>query len=177
MKQLKLCIKNNEFAKKGKRKMTIYEELLDSVKNGSRFKIDLKNKSMKVGNKWLIKNGEWDLNKDLIGFKCDPVGNMRNDWCLAQIGLLYQDYKYSYPSEKSEKNKEKRYFYALPDYKMTDEELVAGQDREYARAALEGFLLCAVLEEWLVWNEHTMGKWFYQGKDKDLIILKEWVNN
>ena len=59
---------------------------------------------------------------------------------------------------------------------MTDEELVNGEDRNVAKAKLEGFILCATLAGYLIWDERKMGKWFYQGKDKDLVILREWID-
>ena len=181
MKLMKRCVTNTESIRKIMKGvvivsiMTIYEELLNLVQCGKRFKIDFKKRNMRVANKWLIKEGECDLERELINIEYDPVDSSANDWCLAKIGLLYQDYKYSTPSEKSELNRQNNYFYALPAYKMSDEELIVGKDREYARAALEGFVLCAVLLGWLTWDEHKMGKWFYQGKDKDLIILREWI--
>ena len=182
MKRLKRCVENAESIKNTMKGviilsvMTIYEELLDLVCSGKRFKIDFKKRNMRVGNKWLIKDGEWDLERELIKFEYNnPVDNFINDWCLAKISLLYRNYKYSTPSEKSELRRQKNYFYALPSEKMSDKELITGKDREYARAALEGFILCAILAGWLTWDEHKMGKWFYRGKDEDLIILREWI--
>ena len=59
---------------------------------------------------------------------------------------------------------------------MTDEQLMCGERREVAQATLEGFILCMILNGELVWDEDIMGKWFWQSvEDKDLVILRQWV--
>jgi hypothetical protein len=59
---------------------------------------------------------------------------------------------------------------------LTDEQLMCAERREVAQAKLEGFILCMILENKLIWNEHIMGKWFWQSKkDSDLVILKKWI--
>lgn len=155
--------------------MSIYGKFLQLVECGKPFKVDFKKKSMKVGNQFLIKEGEWDLEEDLIVLADDIECKSINEWCLSTINNLYKSYKYSTPSKKSEQYKS--YFYALPQTKLSDAELIIGQNREYARAALEGFILCVTLKGFLVWDERTMGKWFWQGEDKDLVILREWIEN
>ena len=78
-------------------------------------------------------------------------------------------------SERSE-NKRRKYFKALPIEELTDEQLVIGQPREVSQANLEGFIFVQILSGNLYWDEKIMnGKWFYQGNDPDLIILKKWI--
>lgn len=153
--------------------MTIYDELLIRVESGSRFKVDFEKRTMKVGNAFLIKKGEWDLERDLI----DPLVLARYDTlpkCLKRIEDLYKQLKNSTPSERSE-SKRRTYFKTLSADEMLDEQLACNPPREYCQAILEGFILCMILEGVLVWNEELMGKWFYQGDDKDLILLRTWI--
>jgi hypothetical protein len=88
---------------------------------------------------------------------------------------LYIAYKYSLPSERSDK-KCKKYFKALPIEELTDEQLMWGVRREVAQYALEAFILCAILNGDFIWNEEVYGRWFYQDKvEPDLVILKSWI--
>lgn len=154
-------------------KLSIYTELLLEVENGSRFKINFENRTMKVGNKFYIKKGEWDLERPLI----DPLVLLKYNTipkCLKHIEDLYKQLKTSRPSERSE-SKRKTYFKTKSADELLDEELICNPPREYAQAALEGFILCMILEDVLVWNEELMGKWYYQGDDKDLILLRTWI--
>jgi hypothetical protein len=89
-------------------------------------------------------------------------------WGLIEI--LYKDFKHSVPRENSNK---KSYFKALPVDELTDAELAYNYDRDFMQAVLEGYILLSSLQDWLKW-EHG-NHWFWQAKDKDLIILKNWV--
>ena len=156
--------------------ITYYDNLMDWVERGHAFRIDLKTKSMQLlSNEKCIENGDWfpDTALILINGICDEKDKTK--FCLDIIEELYNNYKYSTPTEKSERYKQRNYFKALSPDEMTDEELVNGEDRNVARAKLEGFILCASLAGYLTWDEKKMGKWFYQGKDKDLVILREWI--
>lgn len=146
--------------------MTIYEELIQKVSEGSRFNINFETRTMKIGKKKVIDNGEYG-GKELISIKInDPLDIIEN---------LYSQYKFSIPSERSE-NKRRGYFKALSANELTDEELICGERREVARARLEGFILCMILNGKLTWDEFTMGKWFWQSNnDPDLVILKKWI--
>jgi hypothetical protein len=56
--------------------------------------------------------------------------------------------------------------------------MAVGERREVARAKLEGFILCIIVDGFFVWNEEEMGKWFYQSTiDPDLVILRRWIEN
>jgi len=153
--------------------MSIYEELINRVSDGESFHIDFEKRNMKVGNDYLIKDGEFDESKELI----NPV--FKQD-CLEDIlqGILqrYRSYKISLPSERSD-NKRRHYFKALPMEEITDEQLIVAERREVSQAALEGFVLCMIVSGQLVWDEDIMqGKWFYQSKnDPDLVLLRSWV--
>lgn len=144
--------------------MTIYEELLLRVKQGKEFSINFEKRNMKVGKRWLIREGDWDKEKILY-----PVLEGEP---LQVIEEYYKEYKYSCPSEKSER-KRKLYFKPLSVDELTDEQMVTGINREYARAKLEGFVLCMILEGNIPWKE---GAWFWQSKNEpELILLKKWI--
>ena len=152
--------------------MTIYEELIKRVGEGESFYVNFKNRSLKIGKKFIIADGVYDSERELIKFQYNDM-----DIILEIIEGLYRIYKTSLPSERSE-SKRRTYFKALSTEEMTDEQLMFGDRREMAQARLEGFILCMILDGKLVWNEEIMGKWFYQSKtDSDLVILKSWVEN
>lgn len=154
--------------------MSIYMELIKRVENGETFNIDFEKRTMKVGKEYLIKNGEYDTSRNLFNIY-DDVTDLRV--VLHMIRELYRNYKYSLPSERSDK-KRRTYFKALSVDELTDEQLATGEKREVAQAALEGFVLCSIISGRLVWNEEIMGKWFYQRpSDPDLVILRSWIEN
>ena len=150
--------------------MSIYLELLERVSNGESFHIDFEKRNMKVGNDYLIKESEFDESKELIS------GSYDMQTILNKIEELYKEYKYSLPSERSD-NKRRKYFKALPMEEITDKQLMTAERREYARAVLEGFVLCMIVSGKLVWNEKVMqGKWFWQSDiEPDLVVLRSWV--
>ena len=154
--------------------MSIYEELLKRVSEGESFNINFEKRNMKVGNDYLVKDGEFDEKRELLG---EWFGNMHNlTDLLFELEVLYRVYKYSLPSERSD-NKRRKYFKALPIEEITDEQLMTAERREYSRAVLEGFVLCMIVSGQLVWDEEIMnGKWFWQSDiEPDLIVLRSWV--
>ena len=151
--------------------MTIYEELVERVSNGETFLIELQMQTMKVGKDFLIKNGEYDNSRNLFS---NPKNHCSMELLLGTIEALYQRYKYSLPSERSDK-KSWMYFKALPIEEITDKQLMEAERREVAKAKLEGFILCMILEGKFQWTE-DMGSWFWQSKNEpDLVILKKWI--
>ena len=66
-------------------------------------------------------------------------------------------------------------FRALPERELSDDDMLYGKRRDPAQIELELYILCQVLLG-MEWNEERMGKWFWQSKeDKDLVILKQWI--
>lgn len=152
--------------------MTIYEELIKRVSEGETFYVNFKNRSLKIGKKFVITDGVHDDSRELIDCSYDKLESI-----LDVIDNLYCNYKYSLPSERSD-SKKRKYFKALSINEMNDMQLIAGERREVAQARLEGFILCMILNGKFKWDENAMGKWFYQSKtDLDLIILRDWVEN
>ena len=151
--------------------MTIYEELIKRVGEGESFCVNFKNRSLKIGKKFVITDGVHDDSRELIACSYDKLESI-----LDVIDNLYCNYKYSLPSERSD-SKRRKYFKALSINEMNDMQLIAGERREVAQARLEGFILCMILNGKFKWIE-DLGKWFYQSKtDPDLVILRSWVEN
>jgi hypothetical protein len=125
---------------------------------------------MKIGQAKVIDNGEYDITQVLYDEKFD---NSR--MLLDKIRELYIAYKFSLPSERSDK-KRKKYFKALPIDELTDEQLICGTRREIAQYMLEAFILCSIINGDFAWDDEIHGKWFYQDKlEQDLVILKNWI--
>ena len=152
--------------------MTIYEELIKRVEEGETFYINFKNQALKIGKKFVISDGFYDEGRTLY---TDSELEMSD--VLSCIETLYENYKYSLPSERSD-SRRRQYFKALPVDKLTDKQMATGERREVARAKLEGFILCMIVNGSFVWNEKEMGNWFYQSdKEPDLVILRNWIEN
>ena len=152
--------------------MTIYEELIKRVQEGESFYINFKNQALKIGKEFVIADGFYDDERTLYT-DCE----MEMSDVLSFIETLYESYKYSLPSERSD-SKRRQYFKALPADKLTDKQMATGERREVARARLEGFLLCMIVDGFFVWDEDELGKWFYQStRDPDLVILRNWIEN
>jgi hypothetical protein len=157
---------------KGGTMMTIYEELIKRVEDGESFYINFKNQSLKIGKKFVVTDGFYDDDRILF-----TTSELEMSDVLSYIETLYDNYKYSLPSERSD-SKRRTYFKALSVDKLTDEQMATGERREVARAKLEGFILCMIVDGFFVWDEEEMGKWFYQSdRDPDLVILRSWIEN
>ena len=154
--------------------MTIYEELIKRVAEGEPFYINFKNRALKIGKEFIVADGVYDAARKLIN---DAQYDMNMNCLLDCIDVRYHYYKYSLPSERSD-SRRRQYFKALSADKLTDKQMAIGGNREIARAQLEGFILCMIVNETFTWNETEMGKWFYQSKrDPDLVILRNWIEN
>ena len=144
----------------------IYQNAIRAVEGGANFQIDFRSRSLKLDGKFIIRNGESE--GDLGVLKCN------GDEFLTNVEKLYYRYKNSVPSERSE-GKARRYFRASPEKDLSDDAMLYGERRDKAQIELELFILCQILNG-LRWDSDKMGKWFWQSKvDKDLVILKYWV--
>ena len=144
---------------------TIYEQALAKVENGSRFRVNFQNRSLKIDGKYVIKDGKYD----------GELGVELTDSPLEQITQLYTRYQHSLPSERSE-NKRKCYFKSLPEHLLNDEDMLYGRSREYTQIALELYVLGVILNGSLKWADFAKGLWFWQSpENKDLILLREWI--
>ena len=145
----------------------IYQDTIEAVEHGSCFKVDFQSRNLKVDGKFIIKDGEYkgELGVDI------PVNP------LAEIERLYRQYRHSIPSERSER-KVRNYFRALAEHELGDEDMLYGKHREATQAALELYILCAILQNKLQWEDFAKDKWFWQSPNEpSLIILKQWITN
>ena len=148
-----------------KMEKSIYDQAVMAVESGEKFKVDLTRRNLTVGKKYLIHDGRYDGKLTEIG--CFGIETLES---------LYDTYKHSRPSERSE-SKRRRYFKALGEDELDDDDMLYGMDREVAQVMLEAYLLCWILSGTFVWDEESMGKWFWQSSnDKDLVILRSWVD-
>lgn len=142
----------------------IIGRLIEAVAEGAKWSVDFKSRSIKVDGKYLVENGKYNV---VTGTERYP-----SDQFLWHVEKAYDLYKHSIPSERSE-SKGRKYFRALSERELADEDMMYGVPRDMAQAELEGFVLCSMLEG-VTWDE-SWGKWFWQSpNDKDLVLLREW---
>ena len=140
--------------------MTIYDKLVEHVEQGGRYKVDLVNKTLKIGKVVVINEGRYE--GELIGdLPKDP-------WEVLED--LYDEFYNSRPSAWTDRDG--RYFHARPAEEFTFADLVEGTPRMLAKAKLEGYVLCAVLAGLLTWPGEG---WFWRSpKHDDFRLLKSW---
>ncbi len=144
----------------------IYQEAVQAVEEGAKFKVDFQSRSLTLDGKFIIQNGKYEGDLGVSGCSEDDF--------FTNVEELYHCYKYSVPSERSE-SKSHQYFMALPERKLSDDDMLFGQHRDKAQIELELYVLCQIINGFK-WNPDTMGKWFWQSKaDRDLVILRDWV--
>lgn len=145
----------------------IFEESLRKVSEGAKFNVNLKARSLKVDGKYVIENGAFS---GVLGV---PEYTDKDEM-LLDVYHFYELYKHSRPSERNDA-RQHRYFNALRESALDDEDMRFGEQREYAQARLEIFVLCLILNGSFTWDD-SWGKWFWQSQDdKDLVILKKWI--
>lgn len=142
------------------------------VERGDKFYIGFQKRSLAINGHFLIKDGLFMKDDFCLG--CFHAEGWSEDKIIQAVERRYRDYKHSVPSERSESHC-RSYFKALPENKLTDEDMMYGMNREFARFELESFVLAMIMCGALKWNS-SWGSWFWQSEnDKDLIILKEWI--
>lgn len=146
----------------------IYKETLGRVSNGARFSVNFEKRSLRVDGKYLIKDGQYEGN---LG--CPVVTDS-----ITEIERLFDLYRHSVPSQRSD-NKHRKYFRALPEKELSDEDMLYGTPRELAQVELELFVLCQILQNSLQWDDFAGEKqWFWQSSSlPSLIMLKKWFSN
>ena len=142
--------------------MELYDEIINSVSSGSVFNVDLKKKVLQ-------------LDKNNVPLDNISVNISSSEDMLSTIHKLFERYKYSVPSERSE-GKRRRYFKALKLSEIDYDDFMFGEGRDTAQIKLELYVLLSSIYYKNFWEEIFKECFFYQSdKDKDLIILKDWV--
>lgn len=144
------------------------QELYNKVSEGSKFYVNFKERTIRVGKKLYRP-------EDIEGFTdFGALSDMSEKDALDTLTAMYETYKHSVPSERSDSHK-KSYFKALPYEELSDDHILYGARREFSRFMLEVSFLRAVLSGKLKWHDEW-GSWFWQSPyDKDFVILREWV--
>lgn len=141
------------------------QELYNKVSDGSKFYVNFKERTIRV-NKQVYSVSDIEYGKDMPDIS-------EKDF-MDVLYSAYETYKHSVPSERSDSHK-KSYFKALSYEKLSDDDILYGEPREFTRFVLEVMFLRGVSEGKLKWHDEW-GSWFWQSeKDKDLVILRDWV--
>lgn len=139
------------------------ETILSAIREGVPFRFDFENRSVRLGRK--------TLTAEMIDTRSfDPKDP------IVTLEVLYALYRKSVPSRRNDAKKS-RYFVALPEKELSDQDLMYGEDRDYAQGALELHLLLCILTGAIDWNarEDFKGKWFWKSETHpDLILLRRW---
>lgn len=146
----------------------IWNEAQEKVYNGSTFRINLEKRDLVIDGKYIIKDGKYEGE---LGYDTKfPVNAL-----LVMVEEYYREYLHSVPSARSEA-KYRRYFRALPEHELSEEDMLYGQHRDITQLRLELFILIAIIQNTFVWDDFAKGKWFWQSKKHpSLIILKKWI--
>lgn len=141
----------------------IFSSITEKVSRGDRFSADFSAKTVKVNGKPV------DLKAHLDELRYDT-----SEEALDKLEELFETYYHSVPSERSESTR-KRYFKALPEKELSDDDMLYGERREEARARLETAFLILVLNGSLTWDP-AWGSWFWKSPhNPDMVILREWI--
>ena len=92
-----------------------------------------------------------------------------------ELNSLYETYKHSVPTRgyTKQKRKHKPYFKAMDYEELEDDDFIFGENRYDAQKDLENRVFNLTEDEK---NElFSDGNWFWQGEDKDFIIVKSWL--
>lgn len=136
-------------------------EIAKMVRDGAKFTINFQKRTCRVNGK-------------VVNIEVRSNPKVTTEDVLETIEFLYEYYKRSVPSERSESHR-RYYFKALPEKDLTDEDMMYGDNREVERFKLEFFVLESIISGKLIWKEEW-GSWFWQSPtDKDLIILRDWI--
>ncbi|MCQ2232464.1 MAG: hypothetical protein MJZ30_11515 [Paludibacteraceae bacterium] len=158
---------------------TLLQRLTERIEQGVKFEISFEKKTLKVDGKLILsfKNGDpvlADGYKDtLLGVEF--AGSTKE--ALIVINGLYQIYKHSRPSQRSDRNSVHSYFKAMPESELSNNDILNGAHREVARFELEYHVLVYSMSSLLKWDVNIMGgSYFYKSPlDRDLIILRQWL--
>ena len=147
--------------------MTLYDILVELAASGyDKIHIDLEKKNIKVGRCTVIEGAQvkqYKIKANHKSYEFDDLINHELD-----IDDLYKQYKYSVPSERDVRG----YFRALGANELSDAQLVLGMHRAEAKVRLEAYLALAVMEGIETWP--NANKWYWQGKDKDFVVLRKY---
>lgn len=149
--------------------MTIYQMGIEAVENGMPVVINLKERTMRIGNKVVLNENKLPA-VELGDTLPESLGNV-----LKRIEADYEVYKHSVPGKREQS---RPWFKALKYDELTDEDRLVGIDRAAARFELEFAVLVAILTGKLQWSEPFMSNnhWFWKSAN-GLVILRSWIES
>ena len=149
--------------------MTIYQMGIEAVENGESVVINLKERTMRIGNKVVLNEN------NLIAVELGESMPNNIAYVLERIEDNYNVYRHSIPGKREPS---RPWFKALKYDELTDEDRLVGADRSEARFELEYSVLTAIMTGKLTWSEPTMSNrhWFWKSKRANgLVILRSWI--
>lgn len=146
--------------------MTLYEQIIEHVNNGARFTIDLEERTVRINGKTFFTEQDYKS-----GCLLNPL--YTQEIAGQNLEELYAQYYRSVPSHRSAYHRS--YFKALPEEKLTNEDMLYGKPREVAQCELELFFLFCIVDHRFSWQP-DWGTWFWQStKYPSFVILRSWV--
>lgn len=147
---------------------TIYDYAYHKVEAGADFKVDFIRRRVEVDGEVLIDDGKYE---GLLG-----VPRLSSqEFVMTEVLDLYNIYKYSTPTERSERKKHP-YFYALSaDELSKTHSAYFGERRDTAQFNLEFMFLGYVLTGQLTWQPEWTGYYWRPSKESTMRIQKEWI--
>lgn len=143
------------------------EQCLESIENGATYSVNLYTRSLKLNGKYVIRDGKYDGTIE--------IENPDRDAILSDIEGCYQIYKHSVPSEDSKHKR--RYFKALAEEELDNDDMLYGERRNVAQFRLEATVLMYAVSEKFEWGTEMEGRYFWQSQnDKDLVIFTKLLN-
>lgn len=154
----------------------IFTETLQAVEQGASFKVNFKERTLKVNGKKV----ELD-NVDTFGIdSCQS-----KELVISTIEDYYSVYKHSRPTETwVNKSHHRMYFKALREdeiikssgEEMDLDDMLFGESRDVAQCRLELYVLLSIINGTLKWYDDWGGWYFWQSSnDKQLVLFREWI--
>lgn len=140
----------------------IYKETAKAAYFGKPFSVDFKKRNLTVEKKKIIVGGTYEGE---LGVPTMPLEEV-----LDKAEELYAKYKRSIPNKLSSHSKP--HFRALKLDELNENDLIESPWREHARARLEVFLLCCLINGSLDLDKLFEGKWFWQSEKEPMFVLR-----
>lgn len=126
------------------------EEFIEKVEDGEPYRINFEKREVR-------------LNGFLVDIDFELSDNVEE-----RLLELFENYKYSVPSRKSDS----KYFFGFDESKLSTKQLAENESRYIARAKLELFVLGLIINQ--KWNFEP-NQWYWQcPSDKKLVLFKKW---
>jgi len=125
------------------------DEFIKKVEDGEPYRINFEKKEVR-------------LNGFLVDIDFETTDNIEE-----KLLELFENYKYSVPSRKSDS----KYFFALDESHLSTKQLAENEHRYIARAKLEIYVLGLIIN-----NKWDFGdKWYWQSNiEPKLVLFKKW---